>query len=576
MTTNMAVSSVQTSWLNWAQRPDSTKEGIDKSHAHLKKMNVSGWGVHNGDASYSLAGVFELPLLKKTILDAYPTRKEFYVLDIGAGNFQWNQAVAEFIEAQNDLPKDIKVHIIGIRGERGRHVYETDRCKIYNLGAFKVEELFAKFKEEGLDLVGKLDIVISRWCFRHLNDPVGTLQQIFNLLRPKTGYLILDGFIFLRNEESMNGGIDFNHSMTQLLIDMKIPFLTQSIQLMRSLNQFIIRRPDATECRIPMSYVDTECVGDGWQIGSQNVTRFQRKPQPEDKEEFRLYGDSQILSGDKQLYEHLKQNGVLNRDNLTWSPLYTKDENLVQPLLHKATVENDADKAQDLLEQANDINESNSEGSTPLHLAIQNGYFKLFQTLLNRGARIDLYDGKCRAVLHTAAVFDKSGLFLQDLFDAGADINAKGYPGKSALSLAIQAKNLRAVEFLIQKGAEISAADGKELKERAFNPLHQKGIVPFIPVGGGYSEVHHWIMVGHLVVLRYPGEGGIMYHYPNEYNKTLKRIEIDINPESRLLADGEWPSFLKEAGYEYVRFDKDKVAKIGCSETEKYTFGYEV
>ncbi len=50
-------------------------------------------------------------------------------------------------------------------------------------------------------------------------------------------------------------------------------------------------------------------------------------------------------------------------------------------------------------------------------------------------------------------------------------------------------------------------------------------------------------MVGHLVVLHYHGEGGILYHYPNEYNKTPKRIEIDINPKTTLLADGEWPSW---------------------------------
>src|SRR5580692_4084963 len=146
VTADLNSTSLQTFWLDWTQRPEALEQGITRSHVELTKQSVSGWGYYNGSSSYCICGVDEKALLKKMILQAYPKQKEFCVLDVGAGDFQWSQAVADFIEKQTDLPKDIKVHIIGVRGERywGQRIVETDRCKIYNLGAFKVEEIFAK------------------------------------------------------------------------------------------------------------------------------------------------------------------------------------------------------------------------------------------------------------------------------------------------------------------------------------------------------------------------------------------------------------------------------------------------
>ena len=241
----------QPTWLDWTQRPDSMKMDVGTSFEKLRGSHASGWGRFNGSERYGVCGVDELALLKKMILERYPSQKEFYVLDVGAGNFQWSQSVADFIEKQTDLPKDIKVHIIGIRGESyfGRSIVETNRCKMYHLGAFKVEEVFSQFKEQGLDLENKLDIVISRWCIRHVNDGVGLIQQLFNLTRPKYGYLLFDGFFFLRNQETMRES-NANGRLVQLLLDMKVPFLMQPYSDTNSLNRFILKRPDSTPCQI--------------------------------------------------------------------------------------------------------------------------------------------------------------------------------------------------------------------------------------------------------------------------------------------------------------------------------------
>ena len=192
----------------WSQRSKSVNDDIDHSFEKLVKQSTSGWGTFNGSSDYTILGVDEQVLMKRIIKEAPKEQKEFYVLDIGAGNFQWSKSLADYLDKQTDLPEDIKIHIIGVRGESyfGDRIVETNRCKIYNLGAFKVEELFEQFKKEGLNLQNNVDLAISSWCFRHLNDPVGTFAQTYDLLRPKSGIFLFDGFFYLTQQD--NWGTD--------------------------------------------------------------------------------------------------------------------------------------------------------------------------------------------------------------------------------------------------------------------------------------------------------------------------------------------------------------------------------
>ncbi len=565
-------------YLDWRERPEELKSAINTSFQKLATLSESGWGVYNGDDSYRICGVNELKLLKKTIVDAYPHRKDFYVLDIGAGNFQWNTGVADFIEKQTDLPKDIKVHIVGVRGESywGQRFIETERCKIYNFGAFKVEELFAKFKGEGLDLENKVDVAISHWCFRHLNDSVGTFLQTVNLLRPKTGYFLVDGFFFLRNEEEMGDVGDFNLSITRLFLDTKAPFLTQYFDQCRSLNHFILRRPDENRCRIPMSYSGSSHPVKRWQIGSENVTRFKRELQPDDREEFRIYnGELSVVTGDKAMYEQLKQNGLLESRDLTWKPMHAKQDHLMQPPLHQVVIRDDVDAVEELLKKGDDINESDTSGCTPLHLAIQNKCFKVFQLLLDRGANIDLCNGKKRAALNEAAFWDREGVFVQALIDAGAPVNPEWFYGiRSPLTSAIQAKNYTAVEILIKNGVEVSEDDHQDLRDPAFVTLRQKGLIPSKKGNAsGFAQVFRWIEEGNCVLLHYNGSEEILYNHPHEQNTTPKLIMCDINPSTRLLAEGEWPTFLELKGYKPVPCNKENT-DVKFKVVEHYQFGY--
>lgn len=93
-------------YLDWSQRPPILKERITSAFNSLSKKSYSGWGCYNGSSAYSIAGIAECELMKKIILQSPSSRKEFYALDIGAGDFSWGQHLADYLEAQADLPED--------------------------------------------------------------------------------------------------------------------------------------------------------------------------------------------------------------------------------------------------------------------------------------------------------------------------------------------------------------------------------------------------------------------------------------------------------------------------------------
>jgi SAM-dependent methyltransferase len=571
---------VTSNYLDWTQRPDSLNSSIAKAFRKVTCSFSSGWGVFNGSSAYGICGVNEHALMKKIIQQAPTGQKDFYVLDIGAGNFQWSKSMADFIDNQTDLPKDIKVHIIGVRGERyvGEREIETDRCKIYNLGAFKIEELVKQFEELGFDLVNQVDFGGSRWCFRHLADPVGTAAQVHKLLR-KGGFFFVDGFFFLCNDETMESMKDGNIQMTQLFLDMKAPFLTRYNNTVRSLNHFMLRKPDDSPCRLPMNYLGISYPGDSWQIGSETVTRFRREPQVSDLEGFDLPSSYYDMYGDKKMHDWLKENELLLDPNSAWKPLQDKDRHLAIPPLHQAVQQENREKIEACLDRGDNINESDSMGNTPLHIAIQRKSYEFFTLLLNRGAQIGLSSGgEGGTPLHAAAALDTEGDFIQALLDAGAQVNAKVLY-RTPLDCAIEEKNLKAVEMLIKAGAKISKGNYKDLKNSAFASLRAQKMIPKMEKkrnGGGYAGVHHCIKKGDCVVLHSNGFNTMTYYYPNDLNKNPKLIVVDINPQFNLLDDGEWPGFLRVDGYKYKPYDVEEIKKGGFKKVKQYKFGYNV
>jgi SAM-dependent methyltransferase len=562
-------------YLDPAKRPQALNESISIAFQRIVNDSSSGWGLFNGSSTYGICGVKEHALMKKIIDGAPSGQKDFYVLDIGAGNFQWINALAKYLNEQPDLPKDIKIHIIGVRGESycGDKVVEMGQCKLYNLGAFKTEELLAQFKEQGLELENKIDLTVSSWCFRHFADPVGTFVQTYNLLRPETGLLLMDGFLFLHEKEPLNG-YNCNSNMTQLFLDTTAPFLTQFYNDTRSLNHFMLRRPDAIPCRVPMDYLGTVSAADGYQIGSEIVTRFKREPQENDDQGFDvpLNWKDLHLYGDKALHDWLKTNRLLSDPSSTWQPIRDQDKDKKYPLLHNAVLAGDKMAIEKCLQNGSNINESDSSGYTALHISILKQNMELFKFLLDAGADFGLSNGENHTPLHEASLCDMKGLFLQRLIDAGANINARVFYGKTPLDCAIKSKNLKAIEILVKAGSEISEENNKALDDPAFSSLHQFGFIPPHVTTNALADISHWIERGDCVVFLQNGIEHSMYHRENASNKNPRLLLLNVNPQTPLLEEDEWPDVLRLAGHAHSSYDPEKVKNF--RHIYQFDFGY--
>ncbi len=284
-------------YLNSDDRPLELRNIIDEAFTDVNRPHVyeSNWGLFNGEDIYNICHVNEHQLLKSIIMKE-TERKDFYILDIGAGNFQWGETVAKFLQSQTELPYGITIHIFGIRGEkhtqRREHENQDSKIKVqqHQLGSFKIEEMCNQFAKNGFDFNedGKgFDLIVSRWTLRHLADPVGTLAQAYNILHPTTGIMLFDRFWFMYGNTGTFDkelGILANKNMLALLVSLKASFLVMPWNDTATLNHYIMRKSDNSPCQIPLTYDSAVVVSkkgewNTYQIGSRCMTKF-KEPQP--------------------------------------------------------------------------------------------------------------------------------------------------------------------------------------------------------------------------------------------------------------------------------------------------------
>jgi len=448
---------LSSSYLLWKDRTPEINASISKAFQSLISDSESKWGKFNGSDTYELCGIKEHRFVKKLIQRAPTNRTDFYVLDIGAGNFQWGRKLALYLNAKTNLPKDITIHIIGIRGEKNQNnpITELGRCKLYELGRFQIERLAEEFPKRGLQLENKVDLVVTRWCFRHLVDPVGTFAQVYDLLRPETGHFLFDGFFIPYDNEQIRGvSINFNERMSRLCLETGAPFLTQHLESGVSLDHFVLRKLEAQSCRLKKEYSGILEVDSGCQIGSYAVTRFKNPKETEDTSSLLSKGK---YRGDKEMHEKLKQARVLCDPGWRWGPLLEKDNEKKTPRFHGAIACGDEEAISRCLQDGCDINESDFRGLTPLHLSIEYKNYALFLLLLKKGASAKLF-AKERSPLHHCMEHDLDGCFIIALINAGADVNI--YPKtsrkKTPLASAIEHKNIKGVELLLAANAIVT------------------------------------------------------------------------------------------------------------------------
>ncbi|RTL04310.1 hypothetical protein EKK58_10905 [Candidatus Dependentiae bacterium] len=278
-------------YLDYQQRPQEVIEAINYVFNNIADNAYSKW-YKNGDKQYNLANIEDKALVEKIIL-ATPEKKDFYFLDVGAGNFHssdsWGQFCATLIyklKQSKRIAQDVHVHIINVRGEQNEkaddHVLtwkKDDSCTLYNIGSFKIENLSSELDK--YDLTKPFDLIVSRWTLRHLVDPLGTFVQIYNRLNPDGGLYLGDGFFIDYND--VNCEYVANENISSLLHNSKAPFLIHPYQEMRSMNQFIIQRINSCPLQLPLQYKSIRSIGGNYQCNAQKIVNFKQMPEWQDE-----------------------------------------------------------------------------------------------------------------------------------------------------------------------------------------------------------------------------------------------------------------------------------------------------
>jgi len=465
--------------LDPSHRPSSLQRKIDDTYNYLIS-GCSHWN-YNGSEVYRIANI-DCEKMIKTLIKASPNQKEFYFLDVGAGNCSWGKATVEYLNKQDDLPEDIIIHVLSVTGERykGYSVEKIGKCKQYNIDAFKIEELHKNFNQLGLDLKNKLDLVVSSYTFIHLHDPVGTFIQAYNLLRPEFGMILSHGFpVFYGPEEHYV----LNYQMVRFLLQTKAPCLVTDAGS-RDICQFLVKRPDNKPLYLPLEYRGTlsamvantarKEVAYFKSLESLNISSINM---PNKYRQSSVHGDYDLF---EWVWTHYLE---WQTETVSYEPLVGTKEEVERARLIKyplplflAADKSDLEKLKELFAAGADVNQKNALG-IPLILTnydeeVQK--FLLDQEDFDPNAR----DNSGRSVAHFL-----EGEALALLLKKNPNLSVQDKDGNTPLHSAIQKaerNNIRIadVSLLLENGADPSIRNhGRqtpfELEEAQHQPTAQ-------------------------------------------------------------------------------------------------------
>ena len=180
--------------LLFSARPAKVQRKIDKIFDRLQH-SFTPWIFDGRNGTYGILGFIEQDVIAQRIERASPEKTDLYFLDLGAGKFSWVDEIRAFLIREYASSKH-RFHVIGITGE-GEPVHEkrvTGNVISHKISGFKLENLLESLDRFDLNLENSVELIVSSWTLRHLVDPVGTLEQAYQLLTVGNGFLFATGF----------------------------------------------------------------------------------------------------------------------------------------------------------------------------------------------------------------------------------------------------------------------------------------------------------------------------------------------------------------------------------------------
>ncbi len=463
-TTNL--SNNTTHCLHWEQRPLEVQSKVDETFDAMASRKESGW-LFNGADKYGICNVDEHTWFVTLIKKECSQRNNFYAMEIGAGNFSWSKALANTINQDTSLPENITVTILSLRGEQNpdQESIQDGKCHLLNLGAIKIEDLVDTLTHKSYWFQERVDLIISRWTFCHLIDPVGTLDQAFRYLRAETGLLLMDGFFFLYNNQNYEeishntkqqrdgNGDDWNLNIVQLFLASRIQFIMKP-QLWKEaeLHQFALKRKNNQFPNFPLEYEALQCCNPGFM--EKHITQFKGNypdiPNVNMPKPYAEFCNEIGVCGDRNLFQELIPSIPYAIHYLPkFFRILKREEEMQDNLLFDAVLNNNIEHLKAALEVALSVNICDSNGDTPLALCIELDRKEMFDLILQKDpSAVTFATSNGNTPLHVAAQYDKELYFVKKLTEAGADLLHKNQLGMPPYLFAILHHNKGAYDYL--------------------------------------------------------------------------------------------------------------------------------
>ena len=129
--------------------------------------------------------------------------------------------------------------------------------------------------------------------------------------------------------------------------------------------------------------------------------------------------------------------------------------------LHLAASQGNAEMLETLLEYNPNLEAKDRDGHTPLHLAALSGHLEALTLLHKKGADLNTTDSDLLTPLHHAALKGHANIAVY-LCESGVQVDAKNRSGWTPLLFAIAGYHLRVAVFLCQRGANLKVLNEKE------------------------------------------------------------------------------------------------------------------